>query len=66
MKKVAVGTDDFCKRCMDWREFDENGKCKVCGCHIQKHGPVSKSAVEYDLSDFQSADHDEEQASGEQ
>ena len=29
--KIIVGTDDFCSNCMEWREYDENGKCKVCG-----------------------------------
>ena len=28
---MKVGTDEFCSKCMEWREFDENGKCKVCG-----------------------------------
>ena len=65
MKKLAVGADDFCPRCMDWREFDEGGHCKVCGCHIQKRSQASKSSVEYDLSDFQSSEHEEEPTSGE-
>lgn len=64
MKKLAVGTDDFCQKCMDWREFDEGGNCKVCGCHIKKQSQASKSTVEYDLSDF-TTEHEEEPSSGE-
>ena len=31
--KVKIGNDDFCIYCMDWREFNEEGRCKVCN-HI--------------------------------
>lgn len=65
MKKLTVGTDDFCPKCMDWREVDEAGKCKVCGCHIKKQSHGSKSSLEYDLSDF-TPDHEEERDSGEE
>lgn len=64
MKKLAVGTDDFCQKCMDWREIDEAGNCKTCGCHIKKQTHPSKSAIEYDLSDF-TPEHEEEQNTGE-
>lgn len=33
---VKVGNDEFCTKCMDWREYDEEGKCKVCGKVIRK------------------------------
>jgi len=33
---VKVGNDEFCSKCMDWREYDEEGKCKVCGTLIKK------------------------------
>lgn len=35
-KRVTVGTDEFCLDCMEWREYDEEGKCKVCGKLIKK------------------------------
>jgi hypothetical protein len=64
MKKLTVGTDDFCQKCMDWREIDEAGNCKTCGCRIKKQSRASKSSIEYDLSDF-TPEHEEEQSSGE-
>ncbi|MFO7677116.1 MAG: hypothetical protein R6V50_01860 [Thermoplasmatota archaeon] len=33
---VKVGIDDFCSNCMEWQEYDEEGKCKVCGKIIKK------------------------------
>jgi len=34
--KITVGNDEFCFKCMEWREYDDNGKCKVCGKLIKK------------------------------
>ncbi|UCD13069.1 MAG: hypothetical protein JSW60_05775 [Thermoplasmatales archaeon] len=28
--KITVGSDEFCSNCMEWREYDEEGKCKIC------------------------------------
>ena len=28
---IKIGKDDFCSNCMEWREYDEEGRCKVCG-----------------------------------
>ncbi|MFX0125645.1 MAG: hypothetical protein ACFFAE_18625 [Candidatus Hodarchaeota archaeon] len=33
---MKIGNDEFCSNCMEWREFDEDGKCKVCGKYIVK------------------------------
>jgi len=33
---VKVGNDEFCSNCMDWREYDEEGRCKKCGKLIKK------------------------------
>ena len=33
---VKVGSDEFCSKCMEWREYDHEGKCKVCGKVIKK------------------------------
>lgn len=32
---VTVGDDEFCMNCMEWRSYDENGKCVVCGKRIK-------------------------------
>ena len=36
MKKIAVGLDEFCSNCMEWREYDEEGRCIVCKKIIKK------------------------------
>ena len=66
-QKVTVGEDEFCPTCMEWRQFDElNGKCKVCGRHIKKGGPRSRTITEeYDLKDF-TVEHDEQQDTNEE
>jgi len=28
--KVKIGNDDFCLYCMEWREIDKDGRCKIC------------------------------------
>jgi len=33
---MKIGSDEFCLYCMEWREIDEEGKCKVCGKPIAK------------------------------
>jgi len=35
-KRISVGKDEFCSKCMEWREYDEDGRCKICGKHIKK------------------------------
>jgi predicted amidophosphoribosyltransferase len=37
-KTIKVGKDEFCAKCMEWREYDEEGKCKVCGKQIKSEG----------------------------
>jgi len=34
--QVKIGEDEFCSNCMEWREYDEDGKCKICGKIIMK------------------------------
>ena len=34
--KMKVGNDEFCIKCMKWQEYDDGGKCKICGSIIQK------------------------------
>jgi len=40
---MKVGVDEFCSNCMDWCEFDEEGKCKKCGKLIKKNAKGSKN-----------------------
>jgi hypothetical protein len=46
-RKVAVGNDEFCFNCMDWREYDDEGKCKVCRKQIKKKQAPSQK-INYD------------------
>ena len=41
--KMKVGNDEFCIKCMKWQEYDDGGKCKICGSIIQK---LKKSSTE--------------------
>ena len=34
--KVRTGNDEFCLFCMEWHEYDEKGRCIVCGKVIKK------------------------------
>lgn len=40
--KVNVGNDEFCPKCMDWKEYDDKGRCKVCKTLIKKSRAVNK------------------------
>ena len=33
---MKVGNDEFCIKCMDWLEYDDEGRCKKCRSIIQK------------------------------
>ena len=33
---MEVGNDEFCSNCMEWQEYDEEGRCKVCKKIIKK------------------------------
>ena len=28
--KLKIGSDEFCLHCMECREYDEEGRCKIC------------------------------------
>ncbi|KYK31547.1 MAG: hypothetical protein AYK22_02315 [Thermoplasmatales archaeon SG8-52-3] len=28
--KLKTGNDEFCLHCMEWREYDSEGRCKIC------------------------------------
>lgn len=56
--KIKAGKDEFCMHCMEWREYDSKGRCKVCHKQIIKTGnsdtqgysdlKKESSAYEYD------------------
>lgn len=52
--KTKVGHDEFCITCMEWREYDENGRCVVCGKIVKKKTaqPGIKSYDEYHQDNF--------------
>lgn len=33
---IHVGEDEFCTECMEWRTYDKDGKCVVCGKQLIK------------------------------
>jgi len=64
-RKVVVGEDEFCPTCMEWRSYDEHGRCIVCRHIIKKlAGEGRKITDEYDLKDFVD-DHEEQTDSNE-
>lgn len=28
--KIKTGSDEFCIHCMEWQEYDNEGRCKIC------------------------------------
>jgi len=65
VRRVTVGEDEFCPTCMEWRSYDERGRCKVCGHAIKKKGGEGRKITdEYDLKDFEN-EHEEQQDSSE-
>ncbi len=48
--RVKIGSDDFCSNCMEWQEYDEEGRCKKCGKIImkQKINDKKESYAEYE------------------
>jgi len=61
--KVKLGKDEFCLTCMEWREFDDNGKCKVCSSIIKKKDNQQQSTKidleKYSIDDFSGEDDSE-------
>ena len=59
-RPFKVGNDEFCPNCMDWREYDEAGKCKKCKKLIKKmEHHDQKISDEFDFTDFSSEHGDE-------
>ncbi|MEM0467496.1 MAG: hypothetical protein QXL17_05890 [Candidatus Thermoplasmatota archaeon] len=61
--KVTVGNDEFCPNCMDWKEYDDEGRCKVCKKLIKKKQQTNKYE-EYKIEDS-TFESDEESNSSE-
>ncbi len=40
--KLKIGNDEFCLYCMDWREYDEQGRCKKCKHIIHRENKKSE------------------------
>jgi len=40
--KVKIGRDEFCLYCMEWREFDQKGRCKICKHTIHRVNEKNK------------------------
>jgi PHP family Zn ribbon phosphoesterase len=53
---IHVGEDEFCTKCMEWRLYNKEGKCFVCGKQLKKKTPDKKteSYAEYEREDFDS------------
>ncbi len=59
---VMVGTDEFCSTCMEWREYDEEGRCKVCKKMIKKHSSLNQEhGDDYKLEEFDDEDIESEE-----
>lgn len=59
---IKIGNDEFCSNCMEWREYDEDGRCKVCGKIIykQKAKYIKNSYAEYERETTDFEDSEEE------
>jgi hypothetical protein len=53
---IHVGEDEFCTNCMEWRLYNKEGKCVVCGKQLLKKPSDKKteSYAEYEREDFDS------------
>jgi len=46
--KVKTGKDEFCMHCMEWREYDNRGRCMVChNLLVKKENLKSQGYNEY-------------------
>ena len=43
---LKIGKDEFCLNCMEWREYDSEGRCKFCK-HIICRNVKKKQKVGY-------------------
>lgn len=40
---IKIGNNEFCSICMDWQEYDEDGRCKLYGKIITKQKEKDKN-----------------------
>jgi len=40
--KLKIRSDEFCLHCMEWREYDEEGRCKICKHIIHRENKKSE------------------------
>ena len=40
--KLKIGSDEFCLHCMEWREYDGEGRCKICKHIIHRENKKSE------------------------
>jgi len=40
--KLKIKSDEFCLHCMEWREYDEEGRCKICKHIIHRKNKKSE------------------------
>jgi len=57
---MKIGNDEFCLHCMDWQEYDEEGRCKICKHIIHKEKESEKEGYNKlkSESSFDEADED--------
>ena len=60
--QMKIGHDEFCSNCMEWREYDEEGRCKKCGKVIMKkisqekkesYAEFERESVDFEESDIE-------------
>jgi len=60
--KIKIGNDEFCPHCMEWREYDEEGRCKTCKHIIHKIDKESEkegySSLKSESPSFEELDED--------
>ena len=60
--KIKIGKDEFCLHCMEWQEYDEEGRCRVCK-HIihretKKHEKEGYNELKSKAASFDDLDED--------
>jgi hypothetical protein len=62
--KLKIGSDEFCLHCMEWQEYDEEGRCKICKHIIHRENKKSKKEgynnLKKDSLSFEELDEDYE------
>ena len=60
--KLKIGSDEFCLHCMEWREYDEEGRCKICKHIINRENTKSEkegyNTIKSESPSFEGSDED--------